>query len=166
MRLIHLSTGATILLDIAAWMVIHLAVALRGSQLPLHRFDPSARLFRPWRWEHDGAFYAHTVHIGSWKELLPDGAPLLGRLGFPKRRLADTSSEYLANFVGETCRAELVHWIILSFAPLFFFWNRPSVGALMIVYAAVENLPLIATQRYNRLRLQRILAKRKARDAR
>jgi glycosyl-4,4'-diaponeurosporenoate acyltransferase len=166
MRLIHLPTGVTVLLDITAWLVIHLGVAVGFSALPLHHFDAEARWFRPRSWERDGEFYATAFRIRSWKRHLPDGAPMLGRLGFPKRSLTDTSTGHLQTFIAETCRAEVVHWIILGCAPLFFLWNKPFVGALMIVYAAAENLPLIATQRYNRFRLLRVVRKRRDSNAR
>ncbi|RYU62932.1 glycosyl-4,4'-diaponeurosporenoate acyltransferase [Methylolobus aquaticus] len=166
MRLIYLPTGATVLLDIAAWLVIHLVVSAGFSALPLRHFDASGRWFRARSWERDGEFYAAAFRIRSWKRLLPDGAPLLGRLGFPKRHLTDTSTAHLETFIAETCRAEVVHWIILACAPWFFFWNKPGVGMLMLVYAAVENLPLIATQRYNRFRLFRVVGKRRAASAR
>jgi glycosyl-4,4'-diaponeurosporenoate acyltransferase len=166
MRLIHLPTAATVLLDIVAWLVIHLAVAAGFSALPLRHFGADACWFRPRSWERNGDLYARAFRIRSWKRHLPDGAPMLGQLGFPKRHLADTSSDYLRSFVAETCRAELVHWIILGFAPLFFLWNKPGVGVLMLAYAAAENLPLIATQRYNRFRILRVIRKRGATNAR
>lgn len=163
-RLIHLPTAATVLLDVAVWLVIHLGIALAAASVPLHRFDPSAPGFRPWRWERFGRVYARHSGVKHWKKYLPDGAPMLGNRGFPKKHLERKDSAYLETFARETCRAELTHWIILSFAPAFLLWNRPAVGVLMIVYAAVENLPLIIAQRYNRFRLLRLLATRKYRN--
>ena len=166
MRLIQLPTFPTILLDIAAWAVIHMAIAVMGSKLHSDRFHPARPWFRARHWERDGEFYVRIVRIREWKRYLPDGARVLGQLGFPKHRLADTSAAYLTRFIAETCRAEWVHWLILASSPLFFLWNKPVVGTLMVAYAAVENLPLIAAQRYNRLRMMRVLARRQAADAR
>ena len=166
MRLIHLPTAATVLLDIAAWLMIHLGVALAATRMPVSRFRPETPLFRPRSWERAGSVYAEYCRIKDWKQHLPDGAPLLGEHGFPKKHLAESGSAYLASFARETCRAELAHWVILSFAPLFFLWNRPGIGVLMIVYAVIENLPLIIAQRYNRFRLLRLLAAREQRDER
>jgi glycosyl-4,4'-diaponeurosporenoate acyltransferase len=165
MRLIHLSTGATVALDVAAWLVIHMGIALLASRTPLHRFDPLRWFFLPKAWERQGEIYVNRCGIRVWKKHLPDGARLVGRLGFPKKHLASTSDEYLETFARETCRAELVHWVIIAFAPLFFLWNRPGVGFLMIAYAIAENLPLIMTQRYNRFRLQRVLNTRRRKHA-
>ena len=43
-------------------------------------------------------------------------------------------------------------------SPLFFLWNRPWVGGLMVAYGILGNLPCILVQRYNRLRLTRLIA--------
>ena len=64
-------------------------------------------------------------------------------------------------FLQETCRAELTHWVILLFGPFFFLWNPLWVGFLMIAYAIIENLPLVMAQRYNRIRLLRLLDREK-----
>jgi glycosyl-4,4'-diaponeurosporenoate acyltransferase len=84
---------------------------------------------------------------------LPDGAKWMKGRGFPKKELASRDRGYMETFVLETCRAELTHWAIMLFAPFFFLWNKPAVGWIMIVYALVENLPLVMAQRYNRSRL-------------
>lgn len=165
MRLIHLPMAATVLLNIAAWLVIHLGTALAAARVPLQQFDPTGPGFRPWQWERLGHVYVRYFWVNLWKKHLPDGAPILGMWGFPKKHLERKDSAYIETFSGETCRAELTHWIILAFAPIFFLWNRPIVGLLMIIYAAAENLPLIIAQRYNRFRLLRLLAAMNNRNA-
>jgi glycosyl-4,4'-diaponeurosporenoate acyltransferase len=70
--------------------------------------------------------------------------------------LKETSKHYLDSFIRETCRAELTHWIVFLFGPLFLMWNLWWVGIIMIVYATLANIPCVITQRYNRIRLQRI----------
>lgn len=160
MRLVHLPVFWTVLLDILAWLAIHLGGALAMARLPAERFDPRAGLFRPRGFEAAGGIHERLFRIRAWKKRLPDGAPLLGRYGFPKQRLEGTSPAYFLAFARETCRAELTHWVIPLFAPLFFLWNRPAVGVFMIVYALAENLPFIIAQRYNRVRLLRVLDRR------
>lgn len=157
MRLIHLPAAWTILVDVVAWFVIHVGVVWWAVRIPLQSFDPEGWLFQARPWEEEGTVYRRYLRINAWKQFLPDGAPLLGSRGFPKRRLQARTPEYLRTFVKETCRAELTHGAILLFAPLFFLWNRPGVGFFMIFYALAENLPLIIAQRYNRARLRRIV---------
>jgi glycosyl-4,4'-diaponeurosporenoate acyltransferase len=163
MRLLHLSTFWTVILDFAAWFFIHIGVVLVMVSIPMARFHPEGWIFRPRIWEKEGLFYLRQLRIKKWKKYLPDGARWLGSRGFPKTRLAEKGRPYLALFSRETCRAELTHWMIILFAPFFFLWNRPWVGLIMILYALLENLPLIIAQRYNRLRLLDIL-ERKEKD--
>lgn len=164
MRVIDLPTFWTILLDVAAWFAIHLGVVAATTSIAIERFDPRSRMFRAWGWERGGAFYERWFDVRKWKQRLPDAAGVLGARGFSKRRLASTDSAYLALFSRETCRAELTHVLTMVWAPFFFLWNPVWVGWLMIVYATVENLPLIMAQRYNRARIERILARRASRQ--
>lgn len=159
MRLIHLPTFWTILIDIIAWFIIHVGVVAIMVRIPARRFDPNHWLFRGRRWESGGEIYQEVFKIKKWKQHLPDGARFLGRLGFPKKQLNNKSPEYLGAFLAETCRAELTHWIIILFAPFFFLWNRPGVSIFMIFYALLENAPFIIAQRYNRFRFRRLLKK-------
>ena len=50
-------------------------------------------------------------------------------------------------------------------APLFAIWNPPLGVALMVAYGVGINLPFIAIQRYNRIRVSRALRSRGARVA-
>jgi len=153
MRILNMSTPWTIAVDILAWFVIHMGVVLFIVRLPLDRFNPQSRLFKMRSWERKGDIYNRGFRIKRWKSMLPDGAKWLKGRGFPKKELASRDEQYLETFFAETCRAELTHWIIIFFAPLFFLWNKPFVGWIMIGYALIENVPLIMAQRYNRSRL-------------
>ena len=160
-RLIYLSTFWTVLLDIMAWFIIHVAVVLVAVRIPQSYFRSDKFLYRTRTWEEDGSFYQAVFSIKKWKDLAPDGAEWVKNRGFPKRKLKNRNVGYLRTFLRETCRAELAHWIIMFFAPFFFLWNKPYVGWIMIFYAAAENLPLIMIQRYNRARLRRVIKRKR-----
>ncbi|MBN1225910.1 MAG: glycosyl-4,4'-diaponeurosporenoate acyltransferase [Deltaproteobacteria bacterium] len=153
--LIYLPTAITIMIDVAAWFVVHMGVSYMMSRQPLTSFDTNSWLYRGRNWERNGRFYERFFRVKSWKKRLPDGAALF-RKGFEKRRLKEKNKDYLDSFMKETCRAELNHWIVFLSSPLFFIWNLWWVGIVMIVYAALANMPCILTQRYNRIRLHRI----------
>lgn len=103
------------------------------------------------------ARYERLLAIKRWKDRLPDGASWF-KGGFAKASLRRRDPEHLARFLRETWRGELCHWTVLAFIPLFFLWN-PWWGDLVIaLYALAANLPCILVQRYNRQRLQRVLA--------
>ena len=156
--LIHLPTFPTILIDIAAWFVIHMGVSYLMTHVPLISFDAKSWLYTQRRWEKDGRVYEKIFGLKKWKEMLPDGAALF-KEGFEKKHLRKLDNEYLDNFIRETCRAELTHWIVLLFGPVFLVWNLWWVGIVMIVYAISANLPCIISQRYNRIRLKRVYSK-------
>jgi glycosyl-4,4'-diaponeurosporenoate acyltransferase len=164
MRIIHLPTFWTILLDILIWFIIHMGVVYGITRVPQGRFTPGAWLYRLRNWEQNGKFYQKYFRIKTWKWRLPDGASWMKDRGFPKKILQKRNNSHLIAFHKETCRAELTHWIIVLFAPLFFFWNPLWVGFFMIFYALAENVPLIMAQRYNRARLKRVIEKRIGRE--
>jgi glycosyl-4,4'-diaponeurosporenoate acyltransferase len=164
LRLVELPTSWTILIDIAVWFVIHMGVVLALVSLPVSYFDPRAWLFRTRPWEGAGRLYERVFRIRAWKEHLPDGADWMRHGSFPKRHLEQRSTAYLARFARETCRAEVTHLLTMLWAPAFFLWNPVWVGWLMIGYAMAENMPLVIAQRYNRLRIVRVLARRRSRS--
>jgi len=163
MRVIHLTTFWTVLLDIFAWFVIHMAIVLVMVRVRRGRFNPDAYLYRVRPWEKEGRLYKKVFRIKHWKSILPDGAGWMKDRGFPKKHLASRDMDYLLTFAAETCRAELTHWATIFMAPFFFLWNKPVVGWIMIIYALCENLPLIMAQRYNRCRLVSLSRKYKLR---
>jgi glycosyl-4,4'-diaponeurosporenoate acyltransferase len=165
MRLLNLGTFWTVLVDCLVWLVIHLGAANLLVRFGEKSFSPENWLCRWQGWEQDGCLYQKHFRIKKWKHRLPDAAPLLGARGFPKKKLRGKNPAYLSSFLHETCRAETVHWVIILLSPLFFLWNPPWVGFLMVSYALAENLPLIMAQRYNRCRLRRILKKQAQRAA-
>ena len=81
--------------------------------------------------------------------------------GFDKRGLHSREGAYLERYRLKTRRAELGHWMAFAAAPLFVLWNPPAVAAVVVVYAAAANGPCIASQRYDRIRLDRVLARRR-----
>src|SRR5512135_3068539 len=105
MRLIHLPTFWSVLVDFMAWFIIHIGVAFVAIRIPARCFDLDGWLFKSRDWERDGQIYSRVFGIRRWKAHLPDAAPLLRSLGFPKKRLAGRSNAYFLTFVSETCRA-------------------------------------------------------------
>jgi glycosyl-4,4'-diaponeurosporenoate acyltransferase len=123
--------------------------------MPVTWFKPP----EPRAWERGGRLYEGVFGIKGWKGWLPDAARWFGG-GFAKGTLAANHPDYLRRFVRETWRGELCHWAALGFAPVFFLWNPWWADLVMFGYALLANLPCIVVQRYNRLRLQRLLARR------
>jgi glycosyl-4,4'-diaponeurosporenoate acyltransferase len=162
--LIHLSDGWSVLVSIAAWLLIGLVSGYVLHRADVARFAHDGRLTRLRRWEDGGKWYQRRLRIRSWKDLLPEKGDLF-RGGFSKRHLRSRSDAHLRRFVAETRRAELVHWTNMAAGPFFLIWCRPAIGAWMIVFGVVVHLPFVLIQRYNRGRLLGIIGRRERRRA-
>lgn len=148
-----------LVLNIVGWPVIHVLVSRWAFARSRSSFDPSAWLYRPRVCENSGRLYEGFFRVKKWKASLPDGAALMGN-SFTKKSLRRRDLAYFEDFVRETCRGEWAHWTTMSFAPIFFLWNPPWASAVMLAYALLANLPCIVVQRYNRIVLTRILARK------
>jgi glycosyl-4,4'-diaponeurosporenoate acyltransferase len=152
--LIELPIVWVVVLNVAGWLVIQLGLAWGFTRMPAAWFQPGPA----GAWEERGRFYERVFLIKRWKDRLPDAARWFSG-GFAKGSLAGADPTYVERFIRETWRGELCHWCALGCAPGFFLWN-PWWGDLVIVaYAVAANLPCILAQRYNRLRLRRLLAR-------
>lgn len=156
--LLNLPATPTILLDITAWLIIHVGVSYLITHIPLDSFDSVFWLYKQKQWEKGGKIYMRIFRLKKWRKRLPDGAALFKK-GFQKKHLKNLDAIYINDFIKETCRAELAHWIMILFSPMFFIWNIWWVGIVMIIYAMSANLPCIIIQRYNRIRLKRVYAR-------
>lgn len=156
--LIELSIAWVTTLNVIAWLVIQFGLAWGFTQLAVERFKAQGAWARPKHWERNGRFYERAFAIKRWKDRLPDAAGLF-RGGFAKANLQTATPEYLACFLRETWRGELVHWLALFTLPVFAIWN-PWWGVLVnAVVALAVNLPCILALRYNRARLTRLLGR-------
>ena len=162
--LVELSDGWAVAVDGAVWAVGGTVTGYVTHRLRGEAFSNDTWLTRPRAGERPER-YERWLRIKAWKSRLPEAGALFAN-GFDKRRLRSRGVEHYEQFVVETRRAEVTHWVVLSFAPWFFLWNPPWLALVMVAYAAVANLPCIAIQRYNRLRLQRVLARSRAKRSR
>ena len=158
MRLIELPTIFTITLDILAWLFFHLSIAKASLKIKDSYLSKNNYMFRVFKFEASGLIYEKLFQVNNWKNKLPDGSKIL-KEGFSKNKVDTMSLDYFKKFLIEVNRAELSHWLQMLPAPIFFLFNLPIIGYLMIVYAVLFNLPFIIAQRYNRPKLIRIINK-------
>ena len=154
----HLPPGPLLLVvDVGAWAVVHSVTGYAVHRLPLRRLD------------HD-TLAAPRPPVRARRALLPrrlqhppvEGPPARGRRAVRRRDVeappaAGDDRGGLERFAVETRRAELGHWLAAAGGPLFVLWNPPPIAVVMVVYGVAVNLPFIAIQRYNRLRIARVL---------
>lgn len=156
MQIWYLSNSWTVIIDTAAWFIVHMGFAWFVTYLPTRLFNPEGSLFKLRSWERGGEIYQKLFKVHDWKRKLPDGAAIFKK-GFKKKKIKSRNREYLERFMQETCRGEAAHWLVIMAAPLFFLWNPPWAGFVMIVYAFFANLPCIIVQRYNRPWIKRLI---------
>jgi glycosyl-4,4'-diaponeurosporenoate acyltransferase len=157
--LIDLAPGAAVVVDCAAWAVIGTATGYAWHRMPASRLARDGWITRERRFERGGRWYERRLRIRTWKRYLPEAGGFF-RGGYSKRNLRSRSTGELQRFRIETRRAELTHWWVVAWTPLFWLWNPPALFAVMVLYALVANAPCTATQRYNRARLNRMLERR------
>lgn len=157
MQVISFPLFWTIVIDIGTWLFFHMTISAFCLKLPPTAFRSNTFWSRIYPWEKSGMLWHQLFRVKVWKGRLTDGASLFKR-GYQKKSLHGMNREDLETFAMETERAELTHWLSILPAPLFFLWNPPLVGWLMIVYAVAFNLPFIITQRYNRGRIRKMLS--------
>lgn len=148
----------------ACWLAIGLGTGWAGYRLPLRYLDRETWITRARAFENGGRFYDQRLHIRTWKDRLPEGGATFGD-GFSKARLPGRGDADLERFVAETRRAEYVHWANAAAGPLFAVFLPMWIVVVMTAFGLVVHLPFVAIQRYNRLRLDRTLARRRLRSA-
>lgn len=158
MPVVDLSNPVLVVVNVVAWAVVHSLSGFAVHKIPVRRLGADNWLFTPRRIERNGRFYTETLRIKRWKDRLPEAGALFAG-GVSKRRVPAEAAGGLERFAAETRRAELGHWLAMAPAPLFALWNPPAIAVVMLVYAGTVNLPFIAIQRYNRIRLAGALAR-------
>ncbi|MDO6655842.1 glycosyl-4,4'-diaponeurosporenoate acyltransferase [Anaerobacillus sp. 1_MG-2023] len=153
MQVIHLSIVGLILVNIFAWLIIHVSISYICLRLPDSFYESKKSMLQNKKWELK---VYDRIQIKKWKTILPDGGDVF-KGGFRKKELKTLTSSYIRKFILETRRAEVTHWLLIPPSFLFFLWNPLSIGLVMVGYSLIVNLPFILIQRYNRLRLKPLL---------
>lgn len=132
-----------------------IAAFILGRLLPKCWFRGDAFPFRCRMWEQK---LYKALHVKVWQDKVPDMSRLLPALMPPKKLTADTFSD-LPRMIQETCVAEFIH-VLLSLTGLACLSIWPGIGGAILtaVYVLLGNVPFIIIQRYNRPRLQKLLA--------
>lgn len=153
-----MSQPATIVVDVLAWGAFHALTGYAAHRLDDRRLQEDGWLLRQRPFEQGGRWYRRRLHIHRWKDTVPDAGDLFPG-GLSKRELPAFDRAGLERFARETRRAELAHWWAMACGPVFVVWNPPLAAALLIAYGVLVNLPFIAIQRYNRFRIESVLAR-------
>ena len=144
------------LLNVIVWVSWIAICGYLAHRLPHRWLDHDSRLTRAKRWESNGRFYVHTLRIHRWKDRLPElGAIFPG--GFAKRTVSQGDNNVMARFVIETRRAEYAHLAMMAIWPVTLLYNPLWADGVNLAFALAANVPCLLVQRYNRIRLTRVL---------
>ena len=140
----------------ALWLGWSLLVGAAANQLPLPWLaHPAAE-----RSQGEAATvlrrYESCLLIRRWKPWIPDAGHVLPG-GIHKASLMGRDRAGLDRLLAETRRAELVHWALWPAWLVTALWLPPRGVVLNLVFATCFNLPCLLLQRYNRLRVGKLL---------
>lgn len=124
-----------------------------GDRFPFRSFSGEESLYR-------------TLRVHDWQSKLPDMSRIVPRF-IPAKKLTANYRETLPRMIEETCVAEFIHALLCPFGlGALVLW--PGAGGIVFaaLYILLGNLPFIIIQRYNRPRLQRLLAAQERRKRR
>ncbi len=159
MQILFLPQWLMITLFFVLWFLFQVGAAALCFYMPPGFFEQDGWLFKTRRWERDGGWYQTVFKVRAWKKYLPDGGAWF-RGGYAKKHLLSFTGQNLRQFLAESRRAELTHWLAIFPFWVFGLFSPGYVVPLMLVYALALNLPCIVTQRYNRPRISALLQKR------
>jgi glycosyl-4,4'-diaponeurosporenoate acyltransferase len=147
-----------VLAIILYWAALQILIPLICLKIGDRHLSPYLFLFKTRKWEKNGNVYKKLFKIKRWKKLLPDGGAVI-KSGFKKRHIDTSSKEVLEKFTLESCRGELVHWLLIIPFWTVGFIAPPIVVVYMFIYALIANLPCIIAQRYNRPRVLKLISR-------
>lgn len=151
--------AVTVAVDVVAWGFFHSATGYAAHRLSDRTLRRDGWLLRARPFETGGRFYRRRLRIHRWKDRLPEAGALFAG-GLSKRHVPAYDEAGLQRFARETRRAELTHWWAMWCGPLFALWNPPLASVLLVAYGVLVNLPFVLIQRYNRFRIESLLARR------
>lgn len=137
-------------------VIWHLIILFACIHANSKTFDSKRPLYREHKWEKGGKWYVKYLKINKWKDILPQR---IGSDGFSKAHFTGTSKEYMERFILETCRGEWNHTFNCFYAVIAVIISPPLYGIIFGLLTVLVNLPFIAIQRYNRIRLLKLKRK-------
>ena len=126
-----------------------------GRLLPKSWFHGDKFPYRCASWE---AKLFRFLRVHEWQDKVPDMSKIVPKL-IPAKKLGTDFRAQLPRMIEETCVAEFTHFVLML---LGFYALRlwPGTGGAVVtaIYILFGNLPFLIIQRYNRPRLQKLLA--------
>lgn len=145
-----------IVANMSIWIIWSVLVGYVANRLPARFFAKDTIITRLAKFETQNWFQKYLL-VHKVKRYLPERGQLFGT-GVSKKSLPNTDSVGLKKFLIETRRAEYVHWVVIFAWVLTLWFNPPWAVWTVAILLVFGNLPCILVQRYNRLRVLRVLS--------
>lgn len=113
---------------------------------------------RTFKFEKNGAFYEYYLKITMWKDLIPQFSKMF-HFGYKKDRIPVKDISHYEMFVIETIRAEITHILLIIFSPLYYTAIPKGWATFAVAASVIANIPCMAIQRYNRIRIMKIISR-------
>jgi glycosyl-4,4'-diaponeurosporenoate acyltransferase len=154
--MLQLSDEAIVSFCVIGWISWSFVIGFIGHRLPLKFLETDTWLTRLRPWGEDRHGYEQVLSIKHWKDQLPEAGDFFPE-GFRKSSVGAGDPTVMSRFLAETRRAEYVHIAIWLFWLVTMLWT-PAWGVLInLMVGTAFNLPCLWVQRYNRIRLRRVL---------
>ena len=146
---------SVVVLNIFLMASYHAFILFLCKNLKISFFNPDKKIYKIKSWELNGSFYIKFLRIKKWKDKLPQ---YVAKDGFSKKTLRkNLNKEYISRFIIETCIAEWNHLMGCMYFVISFLVNSGFYAIIFSVLAIILNIPFLFIQRYNRIRLYKLL---------
>lgn len=146
-------------LNLGVWIFWFYFIGYLVTQLPKKFLEKDYFFTNLLFFEKNPQWYRKYLMIDKWKEKMPELGGFF-KDGFQKRSVAQGEINQLKLFIQETRRAEIAHWLMTAGWILTISFNPLWAIIFNIIFAHLVNFPCLIIQRYNRVRLLKVLNKK------
>ena len=145
-----------LLLNLGTWIFWFYFIGYVASILPDKFLKKDYFFTNILFFEENPNWFKRYLLINKWKDKMPELGGFFKK-GFQKRSVANGEIAQLELFIKETRRAEIAHWLMTAGWILTTLFNPMWAVIFNIIFAHVVNFPCLIIQRYNRVRLIKVL---------
>ena len=145
-----------LLLNLGTWIFWFYFIGYVASILPEKFLKKDYFFTHILFFEENPNWFKKYLLINKWKDKMPELGGFFKK-GFQKRSVANGEIAQLKLFIKETRRAEIAHWLMTAGWILTTLFNPMWAVIFNIIFAHVVNFPCLIIQRYNRVRLIKVL---------
>ena len=145
-----------LLLNLGTWIFWFYFIGYVASILPEKFLKKDYFFTHILFFEENPNWFKRYFLINKWKDKMPELGGFFKK-GFQKRSVANGEIAQLELFIKETRRAEIAHWLMTAGWILTTLFNPMWAVIFNIIFAHVVNFPCLIIQRYNRVRLIKVL---------